>query len=334
VKFTRLTAAITVSAFMAWGGVALAQEVKLTFVTLAPPNSKVAAAIFHPWAARINEQGKGVIQLDVRDGFTLANLENSYSRVLDDVVQVGWSLQNALGGRFKKSAIAGLPFVAENCEDGSVAFWRLYKSGALDSEYENIVPLTLVTFPQSGIHFSQPRQSVDDFQGLKLISLGKLQSDIIAKLGGVALSLPATDMYQAIQRGTADGAVASWTTFDPYRLGEVTKYHIEAKFGTSTGMIFMSKAKFNSLPPAAQKILMANAGEEPSRAFGAFLDKEIVRIRDEAAKTGQIVSPTAAQEAAWRKKVEPVNAEWTKMVPEGDAILAKYVDFLGQVKRK
>jgi TRAP-type C4-dicarboxylate transport system substrate-binding protein len=308
VKLTRLTAAIMMSAFAAWGSSAIAQEVKLTFVTLAPPNSKVAAAIFHPWAARINEQGKGIIQLDVRDGYTLANLENSYSRVLDDV--------------------------ADNCEDGSVAFWRLYKSGALDSEYENIVPLTLVTFPQSGIHFAQPRQAIDDFQGLKLISLGKLQSDVIAKLGGVALSLPATDMYQAIQRGTADGAVSSWTTFDPYRLGEVTKYHVEAKFGTSTGMIFMSKAKFNSLPPAAQKILMANAGEEPSRVFGAFLDKEIVRIRDEAAKTGQIVSPTAAQEAAWRKKVEPVNTEWTKSVADGDAILAKYVEFLGQIKKK
>jgi TRAP-type C4-dicarboxylate transport system substrate-binding protein len=58
----------------------LAQELKLTFATVAPPNSRVAQGFFHPWAQRINEAGKGVVRLDVKDGFSLANLENVYNR--------------------------------------------------------------------------------------------------------------------------------------------------------------------------------------------------------------------------------------------------------------
>lgn len=88
---------------------ARADEVKLTFVTLAPQDSRVAQMEFHPWADRINAAGKGVVQLDVRDGFALANMDNVYSRVMDDVVQVGWGTQNAIGGKFTRSGSPACP---------------------------------------------------------------------------------------------------------------------------------------------------------------------------------------------------------------------------------
>ena len=147
---------IAAAAMLLGAGSASADELKLTFATLAPPNSRVAQMAFHPWADRINAAGKGVVQLDTRDGFAIANLDNVYSRVMDDVVQVGWALQGAIGGKFVRSAIAGLPFVSEDCETASVALWRLYRSGALDTEYADIVPLTLIVFPQSGVHLVQP----------------------------------------------------------------------------------------------------------------------------------------------------------------------------------
>ena len=269
---------------------AMADEVKLTFATLAPPDSRVAQMAFHPWADRINAAGKGIVQLDTRDGFAIANLDNVYSRVMDDVVQVGWALQGAIGGKFIRSAIAGLPFVSEDCESSSVAFWRLYQSGALGPEYAEIVPLMLVVFPQSGIHLVHPVASLADLHGLKLIALGKVQADAVTTLGGAPLSIGITDMYTALQRGTADGAVASWTTFDPFRLGDVTRYHLETRLGTSTGMIFMAKKKFDALPSAAQKVLRDNSGEAASRAFGAYLDGDAARVRDNVKAGGQTVA--------------------------------------------
>jgi hypothetical protein len=76
---------------------ASAEPVKLIFTTLAAPDSRAAAAVFHPFAERINAAGKDVVQLDVRDGFALANFDNAYSRVMDDVIQVSWALQGAIG---------------------------------------------------------------------------------------------------------------------------------------------------------------------------------------------------------------------------------------------
>jgi TRAP-type C4-dicarboxylate transport system substrate-binding protein len=314
---------------------AAADEVKLTFATLAPPDSRVAQMAFHPWADRVNAAGKGIVHLDTRDGFAIANLDNVYSRVMDDVVQVGWALQGAIGGKFVRSAIAGLPFVSEDCESSSVAFWRLYQSGALGPEYAEIVPLMLVVFPQSGLHLVHPVASLADLRGLKLIALGKVQADAVTALGGAPLSIGLTDMYTALQRGTADGAVASWTTFDPFRLGDVTRYHLETRLGTSTGMIFMAKKKFDALSPAAQKVLRDNSGEAASRAFGAYLDGDAARVRDNVKAGGQTVAPLdAAHETQWREKLEPIDARYIDSVPNGKAILSSYRQLLAAAKAK
>ena len=55
-----------------------------------------------------------------------------------------------------RSIMAGLPFVSGDSETASVALWRLYKSGQIDAEYADIVPLFLTVFPQSGLHFTHP----------------------------------------------------------------------------------------------------------------------------------------------------------------------------------
>ena len=317
-------------------GLAAADEIKLTFATIAPPDSRVAQAMFHPWADRINAAGQGVVHLDTRDGFAIANLDNSYSRVMDDVVQVAWALQGAIGGKFVRSAIAGLPFVSDDCETASVAFWRLYQAGALGPEYADIVPLMLIAFPQSGIHLTHPVATLDDLRGLKLIALGKIQSQAVTALGGAPLSIPATDMYESLQRGAADGAIASWATFDPFRLGDVTRYHVETRLGTSTGMIFMAKKKFEALPPAVQKILQDNSGEALSRSFGAYFDGDAARVRD-AVKSApdQVVSaPTAARSAQWEKTLGPIDAAYVGGVPDGQAILDQYRQLLVAAKTK
>jgi TRAP-type transport system periplasmic protein len=317
-------------------GSAAAEPVKLIFTTLAAPDSRAAASVFHPFAERINAAGKDVVQLDVRDGFALANFDNAYSRVMDDVIQMSWALQGAIGGKFVRSAIAGLPFVSDDCETASTAFWRLYQSGALGPEYADIVPLVLIAFPQSGIHLARPVTTLDDLKGLKLIALGRIQSQVVTALGGAPLSIPGPEIYEALMRGTADGAVASWSAFEPFRLGEVTRYHLETQLGTSTTMIFMAKKKFDALPAAAQKVLQENSGEAVSRSFGAYFDRDVARVRDGVKSgSGQVIAEqTPERKAAWRDKLEPINAAYVAGVPGGQAILDQYRQLLAAAKTK
>ena len=97
------TAAAVIAAAAAWCGSATAQETKMIFATVTAPTSPMAAQVLKPWAERINEQGKGVIALDIREGFTLANYGNVYTRVMDDVIGAAFALQAPIGGKFQLS---------------------------------------------------------------------------------------------------------------------------------------------------------------------------------------------------------------------------------------
>jgi TRAP-type C4-dicarboxylate transport system substrate-binding protein len=330
---TAILGALSLCVF-GWGMPVQAQETKLLFADVVPPGSIIDAKVVGPWAQKVNEQGKGVLSIDVRSGPAIADFGNVYDRVLSDVVQIGWGIQAFIAGKFPRSNVVALPLITDDSVASSVAFWRLYKSGALASEYDQVVPIMLVTLPPSAFHFAKPLKSIDTLAGEKLIVPSKVAGDALTALGGAPLSLPLTDMYQAIQRGTADGTMIAWVAFNPWKLFEVTTYHVDTAFGGAAGMIFMSKAKYDALPPAAKKIIDNNSGEALSRAFGqTMLDEDHVQ-RDAVSKMPKqtFVTPTAVQLAGWRQKITPVIDQWTKAVPDGDKVLAQFKTELANIK--
>jgi TRAP-type transport system periplasmic protein len=248
--------------------VARADEAMLVFATIHPAGAHMNTEFLHPWAEHINEQGKGVLHIELRDGAIMATVLNAYDRLLDDVMQITFELHNYVNGKFPLSTVATLPLV-DKAADRSVALWRLYKSGMLDAEYDKVIPLMLFGISQSQLHLAKPLNSISEVVGLKLITPTKIVADAATALGATPISLGSQDIYVGLQRGTAAGAIVGWAAFDSFKLGEVTSYHVDEAMGTSSGMIIMSRAKYNSLPPAARKILDENSGEAASRAYGA-----------------------------------------------------------------
>jgi TRAP-type transport system periplasmic protein len=319
---------------------AAAQEPVLKFATVSPPQARIATQFLHPWAQKIADQGKGVLKLEIYDGQTIANLGNVFDRVQSDVAQIGWGLTTNVAGHFPRTDAGSLPFVGENAEQSSVAFWRLYKKGVLDAEYGDTQPLILVYLTQAGLHMRKPITTLADpnapLQGLKIIASGWGTGQAVTKLGAAPIVIPLGDMHEALNRGTVDGAVVSWTSFNPFKLAEVTNFHVDTTLGTAPGFVFMAKRKYLSLPAAARSVLDANSGEAPSRTFGAWWDGEKnfgrteVQNRKDAGRT--IVQLTPAQLDIWKKKTEVIQEEWAKNTPDGAKVMAAFKAELAQVK--
>ncbi|HWE74013.1 MAG TPA: TRAP transporter substrate-binding protein [Stellaceae bacterium] len=305
---------------------ASADELKLLFADVVPPGSVIDAKVVQPWAQKVNAEGKGVLAIDVRPGPSMATFENVYDRVLSDVVQIGWAIQAAVGGKFPRSNVAALPLITDDSVAASVAFWRAYQQGLMDAEYDQAVPLMLVALPAAPFHFNKPLKSLDTMAGQKLIVPNKVAGDALQALGGSPLSVPLTDMYPAIQRGTADGTMIAWVAFNPWKLFEVTSYHIDEGVGGAAGMIFMSRAKYNALPPAAKKIIDENSGEALSRNFGKVMADEDKAQRELVKQMPKqtFVKPDAAQLVSWKTRIEPAIAAWTKTASNNDAVLATF----------
>jgi TRAP-type C4-dicarboxylate transport system substrate-binding protein len=329
----RLAAGAAIFAFAAPS--ASAEEISLKFATLDAPTAHHTVAIHIPWSERVNAQGRGVVQLDVRHGPGVAIHPNVYSRVMNDVIQVAWGLQSSVGGKFRLTEVATMPFLGDSSTIGSVALWRLYKSGMLDAEYDEIVMFKCNVFPQSGLQFRTEPKTLDNLNGLKVVTGGRTAGEIVEAAGGAPVTLLPSDYYESMNRGTADALMTGWTAFQPFKLAEVTKYHVEISLGGATGMVFMNRAKYNALPADAKKVLDANATENDVREFGQFWDK----IKNDTATSVRampghtVTSPSAQQLAIWRERLAPIADAWVKRTPGGDKVLAKYKELLAEVAR-
>lgn len=326
----RLAAALAVAAFALPQLPAAAQEKTLVFATATSPRSPIALGPFTDWVKRINDEGAGVIKIDLRHGTTLANPANHYDRVQDGAVDITWGILTQVGGKFPRMSVLELPFLTEDTSLAtiapfSLALWRMYESGAFKEELKDIVPLFLTTFPQSTVHLRAPIPSLDDLGGKKVISGGEINSKVIEALGAVPLSINATASYEAVQRGVADGRLMPWTGLRAFRLEEVTSFHIEAPFGTAPAGVYISRRVWDSLTPKAKEIINKHSGLGQVRRMSEYQLKEAGEGRSTAAARGsQLVKPSTAQLTAWKQKTASMRADWAAKTPDGPKVLSAF----------
>ncbi|MFN4099585.1 MAG: TRAP transporter substrate-binding protein [Pararhodobacter sp.] len=324
-----VSAAAAAIAFMSVS--ATAQE-SLIFGAATPPAGPLHAQ-FTDWVGRINADGAGVVEIDMREGFTMANPANFYDRVKEGVVPIAWGNLTVVGGRFPLSSMVELPYLTDDAETASVAFWRLYEEGLLDEEFHDIVPLFTLVYPQTGIHLSAPLASVDDLGGRRVIAGSQTNSSVMTALGGVPLSIGMAETYEAIQRGTADGRMLPWTAFPAFRLAEITKFHIEAPIGSLIGMVFINREIWEELPEDAREIIMRHSGEEQTRLTGAVFDQVDSGIRAQIMGTEghTVTSLTPEQTADWEARLAPISTSWAENTPGGAALLERYTQLLEEI---
>jgi TRAP-type C4-dicarboxylate transport system substrate-binding protein len=332
-KFS-LSVALIAALLTSAARLAAADTTNLIFATTEPAGSDDSMRVFSPWADSIGKAANGSLHIDLREGFAIANSTNIYDRVQSDVVQIGILIPSLIGGKFPLTDVAGLPFVTQDSTNASIAFWRLYKTGAFDQEYKDIVPLGFGLFPPQDVQLVKAPATLDNLNGLRLRVVGKLSSELVTRLGATPLVIDPSDQYTALERHTVDGVLSSWMSMGPLHLTDVTGYHIETSLGTGMFIIFMAHGKFASLPAATQQAILANSGESLSRAIGQGFEARAAASRAPAAADPAkhtIVQLSPAQTAEWAKAINPVIDEWTASHPGGAELLATYRKLIADV---
>lgn len=333
VKHLKTTAALAAIVTAAFSMPASAQQAKLIVATLSSPEARIPQKFFVPWAAKVQEESGGTLELDVRHGFAIASFNNALDRLKNDVVQVTQIVPASFRGSFPFFEVGGLPFMTQSAEDAAAAMWRLVRSGLLDQELKDVHVIATATFGYGGLHFAKPPSNFTDLRGLKIVASSQIQSEMLSLLGAAPATMTPMDAYPALQRGTFDGIVTSWSGTLAFKLDEVTSMHLDAPLGTTSSMITMMKSRYNALPEAARKAIDANSGEMWSRRLGREIDEEIAAGRAKVLARGhKLVELTAEQTPAWKKQTQPVVDQWVKERAGGEEVLAAFRKYLQEVK--
>ena len=236
--------------------------------------------------------------------------------------------------------VGSLPCIFTNNWAGLKTFEYLSEIPSIKSNLDNKNVVLLAawsTFPYILYTRNKPVRTLDDFKGLKIRCIGE-QAELFKELGGVPVGIPVAESYEALQRGTIDGALGPLSTIASYKHAEVCRFLTKVPFGGSLHMLIINKNTYNKLGKDVHKIMQdireKHAAEWVNRYSAGDLDllnnvlpkkysMEIISLPEQDSK--KIIEKAAVWWEKWAKDTDAKKLPGTETLNEFVKVYEKYV---------
>ena len=315
-QFVQGTAAAAVLGAPHLSGLAQ-QTVTLKFHTFMAPMSNVWLTMHKPWMEKVEKDSGGRIKFEGYPAMQLGGTPvQLYDQARDGVVDIVWTLPGNTAGRFPRVEAFELPFMMNNAEATSKAYWEYVQTQAPDEFKETHVIALHVHGP--GMFHSATKQirSVADLRGMKVRGPTRQITKMLGSVGATPVGMPLPAITDALSKGTIDACAIPWEVVPSIKVHELTKFHSEfdntgAALYTTTFVMAMNTAKYNSLAPDLKRVIDANSGMAASAWLGKTQQSNDPAGRKTAVDRGNTIYQfTAAQRDEFIKLSGNVDDEW------------------------
>lgn len=297
---------------------ALAQQtVTLKFHTFMAPQSNVWLSMHKPWMEKVEKESGGRIKFEGYPAMQLGGTPvQLYDQARDGVVDVVWTLPGNTAGRFPRIEVFELPFMMNNAEATSKAYWDYVQTVAPDEFKDTHVIALQVHGP--GMFHSASRQvkSAADLKGMKVRGPTRQVTKMLGSLGAIPVGMPLPQIPDALSKGTIEACVIPWEVVPSVKVHELTRFHSEfdhtgPALYTTTFVMAMNKARYDGLAPDLKKVIDANSGLATSAWLGKTQEGNDALGRKSAVDRGNsIIQIGAAERAEFVKLSSAVDDEW------------------------
>lgn len=297
---------------------AAAEPIKLRAANYLPPTHKMS--LLTAWFCdEVKKRTNGRVEINYSPGGSLLSPVKMYNGVVQGIADMGFTHTAYTRGRFPVTETLDLPlgytsgYVASKV---SQDFYNKFKP----KEWDDAHVLYFATSGPLVIHtIAKPVHTLEDLKGLKIRATGQM-ADVIKTLGATPVPLEMPDVYEALRRGVIDGVTVDLSPLKYWKFAEVIK-NTTASWQVGSGYTFyfvMNKAKWASLPPDIQKIVMDVAMEAQDKQAILWNEMDIEGKEALKAAGGQFINLTQAEGNRWDKAVDPVIDQYKKdMVAKG-----------------
>ena len=334
------------SAVVALGAPALSglaqQAVTLKFHTFMSPMSNVWLTMHKPWMDKVEKESAGRIKFEAYPAMQLGGTPvQLYDQAKDGVVDVVWTLPGNTAGRFPRVEVFELPFIMNNAEATSKAYWEYVQTMAPDEFKETQLLALHVHGP--GMFHSKDKQikSAADLKGMKLRGPTRQVTKLLAAIGATPVGMPLPAITDALSKGTIDACAIPWEVVPSIKVQELTKFHSEFPANlpalyTTTFVMAMNKSKYESLAPDLKKIIDANSGLATSAWLGktqqandpagrkTATDRGNTIYQFSAAETAEFQKLSSQEDDEWVADMNKRNFDGKKLLETARALIAKH----------
>ncbi len=288
---------LTVSALAIGLGAGTASADELKLADFQPPTHFIVEKVYTPFAEAVSEATGGDVTVEVFMGGELGpGPAEQYNRVVDGVADIAFSLPGYTASNFPMTLLAELPGVID-AETGTQQI--VEHLDMLSDEYRRVHLVALWNnAPNLLLMAEKPVETLDDLSGLNIRVPSRNAGLVVQAWGANPVSMPAPEIYNAMQTGVIDGAMIDATTLNAFKLAEVTTYVTQGMDSTiSEFFMIMNRDVFADLDASAQDAITEagkqaalnghsawqTAAEGALDAFEATEGKQVITLSDEEA---------------------------------------------------
>lgn len=288
-----------------------AQEITINAVHFTPAQASYARS-FLKYVDKVNSRGKGVIQIRVRGGPEIIPF-----------TQQGEAQKNGLIDMIDHPAGPYLNIVPEGEVFSATRKkpWELRQNGgfALINEiYAKKGNAYVLAHVDGGAGFhiftvDEPARTPDggfDFAKLKVRSAA-LYREFLESLGANVVVQGPGEVYTSLERGLVNANCYTVLGYHSFGWDKFTKYRIDPSFFQTDVLISMNKAKWDSLPAPAKKVLQDTAIEYERESYEANLKNTEQEGEAMIAGGMKVVEITGAARDAYLEKAS--RASWERL---------------------
>ncbi len=163
---------------------------------------------------------------------------------------------------------------------------------------------------------NRPMHLPEDMKGLKIrIQSSKVLEAQFKQIGALPQVLAFSELYQALQTGVVDGQENPPSNITTQKVNEVQKQATLTYHGYVGYAVIVNKGFWDGLP-ADIRTTLEGAMNDATAYEHEVADKQNEKALAEMRATGktEVYTPTAAENAAWRKALAPVQKEMASRV--------------------
>jgi TRAP-type C4-dicarboxylate transport system substrate-binding protein len=317
-----------------------AAEVTLRLHHFLPPKSNVHARLLDPWARKVGELSGGKAAIQIFPAMQLGGKPPElYDQAKDGVADIVWTLPGYTPGRFPRTEVFELPFIASPRGIVNAKASQDYADSHLGEETKGLKLLAFWSHDQGVIHCRDKIETLADLKGKKLRFPTRLAGEALKTVGVAAIGMPVPQVPESLAQGVIDGAVVPWEVVPAIKLHELVKFHTEIPGSptlyTTSFFLVMNQARYEGLPEDVRKVIDETTGMTFATEAGNVWDSAGAIVRKMIADKGNtIFTLSEADKAAWTKACEPVTASWIAEMQgkgmDGAALIASAKNLLAK----
>jgi len=297
--------------------VAQAADVTLRLHQFLPAQANVPAHILDVWADQVEADSDGRIEVQRFPSMQLGGAPPElYDQVVDGVADIIWTVAGYTPGRFPHAEVFELPFIMNDAESTSRAYWQFAEETMMDTELQDVKPLGLWVHGPGIIHSKSPVTLPEDLDGVKLRAPTRTTNMLLSALGGTPIGMPVPAVPEALSKGVISATVIPWEVTAALKVPELVEYHTEfgdASLYTTTFIFAMNKDRYDALPEDLQAIIDRNSGEQFSAFAGRTMQEYDAPSRQLAVEAGNtLIELTEEQVQVWRDASEQTVDAWVQ----------------------